>query len=653
MKPTTPRTSGSPAPLSPATHLHAPVFALLLFLVALLSIPLSAGAFAINDRVAVSATAVNVRATPHTSGTLLGTQPQNALGTIVDGPATGAGYTWWNVNFDTGVDGWVAEPYIAWVSTPTATPYEFAVGEHCKVYNSTGANVRSAPNQSLTPIGTQPNLATGVVIGGPTIASGYTWWNIDYTSGPDGWSVDNFLVALPYGDTKLPSTPASLAAGTISATQVTLSWSASSDNVAVTGYQVFRNGYLAGTPTGTSWTDTGLKPATAYSYTVNARDAAGNVSLSSNTVNASTSAGTLPATPAPTVSFSASPGAVVKGSFARLTWSTTNATSCTASGGWSGTKPTKGSQWVPISATASSTTYTITCSGTGGTKAVSTTVNTVPLPWTSVTAVEWTETNKYTTVDPTGFTLVLSEEFSGALALSGPRLFAPVHSNFGASAFDGPTGPAYSIATVPDNNNGGNLSVLRLTGYKNSSGQWRSGNVQTANASQSSGSTAIGSGTGFACLGCYFETRVKFAPLQYGLWAGIWTLSPQAPEGHVETDTLEWYGGDPKGHHQSLNLWAAVTNGHTYQSNYTGLSGTLDDGNWHTHGLQVKDGYIIVFMDRKEVSRIPAPTEYLRPQYMLTTLAMYPDGMSQAVSPMIMDVDYMRAYATPDSVVLK
>ena len=63
-----------------------------------------------------------------------------------------------------------------------------------------------------------------------------------------------------------------------------LSWAASSDNVGVTGYRVFRDGAQVGTPATTSYTDTGLTAATTYRYTVAAVDAAGNVSSQSAAV---------------------------------------------------------------------------------------------------------------------------------------------------------------------------------------------------------------------------------------------------------------------------------------------------------------------------------------------------------------------------------
>ena len=68
-------------------------------------------------------------------------------------------------------------------------------------------------------------------------------------------------VAAP--DTTPPSTPTGLTATAVSTTQINLSWNASTDNVAVTGYQVFRNGAQVGTSTTTTFSDTGLSPSTS------------------------------------------------------------------------------------------------------------------------------------------------------------------------------------------------------------------------------------------------------------------------------------------------------------------------------------------------------------------------------------------------------
>lgn len=93
-------------------------------------------------------------------------------------------------------------------------------------------------------------------------------------------------------DTQAPTVPAGLTVGTVTSSSVALSWSASTDNVGVTGYDVLRNGTVVGTATGTSFTATGLTASTAYQFSVRARDAAGNVSAASAAVTATTTAGT-------------------------------------------------------------------------------------------------------------------------------------------------------------------------------------------------------------------------------------------------------------------------------------------------------------------------------------------------------------------------
>ncbi len=99
-------------------------------------------------------------------------------------------------------------------------------------------------------------------------------------------------------DTTAPSVPGGLTAGTRTVTTIAFTWTASTDNVAVTSYRVFRNGTLVnGSVSGTSYTDSGLTPNTSYSYTVAAVDAAGNTSAQSTALATST----LPDTTAPSV----------------------------------------------------------------------------------------------------------------------------------------------------------------------------------------------------------------------------------------------------------------------------------------------------------------------------------------------------------------
>lgn len=97
----------------------------------------------------------------------------------------------------------------------------------------------------------------------------------------------------PQADVTAPSVPMNFTATATSTSRVDLAWSASTDNVAVVGYRIFRNGVLIATTTATAYADMGLSASTAYIYTVKAVDAAGNLSAQSSSVTVTTFA--LPA----------------------------------------------------------------------------------------------------------------------------------------------------------------------------------------------------------------------------------------------------------------------------------------------------------------------------------------------------------------------
>ena len=93
-------------------------------------------------------------------------------------------------------------------------------------------------------------------------------------------------------DTTSPSRPANVIATPSSSSAIGLSWTASSDNVAVVGYKIYRDGTQIATSTsGTTYNDTGLAGDSLHAYWVAAYDAAGNVSAISVGVNALTQAG--------------------------------------------------------------------------------------------------------------------------------------------------------------------------------------------------------------------------------------------------------------------------------------------------------------------------------------------------------------------------
>ncbi|GAK39343.1 lytic polysaccharide monooxygenase [Paenibacillus urinalis] len=104
------------------------------------------------------------------------------------------------------------------------------------------------------------------------------------------------------GDTTAPTAPSGLHSMGVTANSVSLMWSAATDNVGVTGYEIYRGSTLVATVSGSTLTynATGLTANTSYSFTVKAKDAAGNVSAASNALSITTSGAGTPDTSAPT-----------------------------------------------------------------------------------------------------------------------------------------------------------------------------------------------------------------------------------------------------------------------------------------------------------------------------------------------------------------
>ena len=119
------------------------------------------------------------------------------------------------------------------------------------------------------------------------------------TAASNGWLANvnwmNLALVAATGDTTPPSTPTGLAVTGQTLTSVSLSWTASTDNVGVTGYTVYRGATAVGNLSGstTTFTDTGLTPGASYSYTVVASDAAGNKSPATSPVTGTTIADTV------------------------------------------------------------------------------------------------------------------------------------------------------------------------------------------------------------------------------------------------------------------------------------------------------------------------------------------------------------------------
>ena len=111
-------------------------------------------------------------------------------------------------------------------------------------------------------------------------------------------------------DSQAPSNPTNLAASGTTITSTNLTWTASTDNVAVTGYDVYKDAVFLTTVATTLYNVVGLTPSTPYAFFVKARDAVGNISGSSNVVNIVTLTPCLPENPV-SVSIASNPSGTV------------------------------------------------------------------------------------------------------------------------------------------------------------------------------------------------------------------------------------------------------------------------------------------------------------------------------------------------------
>ncbi len=253
--------------------------------------------FKVGDRVQVTSN-LNVRGTPSTSGTLLGAQVTNTLGTVTAGPTVADGFNWWNVNYDSGVDGWSVEDFLTTYTPPqtftlTVTPAGSGSG------TITGGTINCGSTCSQT-VNTGTSITLTATQG---TGSTFTGWSGGSCSGTTTCTVNvtaNTTVTATFGtaivlDTTAPSVP-SLSASSISPTQINLSWSASTDASGIAGYNVFRNGtfLIQSVGTQTSYSNTGLTPNTTYSYSVSAIDASSNNNQSTQSPQVSATTQPLP-----------------------------------------------------------------------------------------------------------------------------------------------------------------------------------------------------------------------------------------------------------------------------------------------------------------------------------------------------------------------
>ena len=191
-------------------------------------------------------------------------------------------------------------------TTAPAAPSGLAVG------SKTQTSIALSWNPSTDNVGvTGYDLLVNGSKVGTTTSTSHTFTSLTcgttYTLGVDAFdaagnrsSVSSVVTATSAcTDTSAPSVPSGLSIGSLTQTSIALSWNASTDNVGVTGYDLWVNGSKVGTTTSTSHTFTGLTCGTSYTLGVDAFDAAGNHSSVNSVVSATSACSDTTAPSAP------------------------------------------------------------------------------------------------------------------------------------------------------------------------------------------------------------------------------------------------------------------------------------------------------------------------------------------------------------------
>jgi hypothetical protein len=221
---------------------------------------------------------------------------QLSYSTFLGGPATESGT---GVALDSGGNIYLAG-YTSSSSFPTANALQAAHGGAYDAF----VLALAAPGDALVfstflgGSGDDQAYAIGVDgegavhVAGMTTSSSFPTANAAQAS--FGGDSDSFIAILVEGVMQPPTVPTNLRATGTTTTTVTLTWDPATDNVGVTSYDVYRGSALAGTSSSTTFTITGLQPNQEYSFTVRAKDAAGNQSAASTILTTRT----LPQDPA-------------------------------------------------------------------------------------------------------------------------------------------------------------------------------------------------------------------------------------------------------------------------------------------------------------------------------------------------------------------
>lgn len=146
--------------------------------------PPAGGDLTVGNRAVVTDGPVNLRSAAGIGNSMVAVLQTGDTMTVTGGPAAADGYTWYQVNTDTGSTGWVASAFIQ--------KRGYANGD-VVIVNTDSLNVRSAPGLNSTVLDTVYQGTTAVITGGPTTADGRDWYKIDVSGVVSGWVAGDYL----------------------------------------------------------------------------------------------------------------------------------------------------------------------------------------------------------------------------------------------------------------------------------------------------------------------------------------------------------------------------------------------------------------------------------------------------------------------------
>ena len=152
--------------------------------------PPSNNKFAIGDAIRVTED-LNLRSSASTSGSVISVLSAGTSLTVVGGPTTANGYTWYQVRTSGGTTGWAVQDWLAKTTSGGGSSNKFATGNTVRVTED--LNLRSSASTSGSVVTVLTAGTTLTVIGGPSTGSGYTWYHVRTSGGTSGWAVQDWL----------------------------------------------------------------------------------------------------------------------------------------------------------------------------------------------------------------------------------------------------------------------------------------------------------------------------------------------------------------------------------------------------------------------------------------------------------------------------